>query len=246
MNKIIFNLESNTIKDKIINQPLIMGQSNFYNFEFEFQNNAGDILYNTDWRVSVVFERADSEKTNNLPILLLNNKYKKEVVSWISDVAGELKLSVYLKDTEGNIIQAIPVVMLNVAAGIQPSGDTITNAQYQDIINQLAGVVRTIFIQREETIINYEAENYTDVTYINKINSAELVIPDSVKHGFYHGINFITDGVVDFNIINNSDYPLVIFKYGRLYPNLIFADNNKVNLIIYCDGININLHFVNF
>lgn len=244
MNKIIYNLESNTIEEKIINQPLIMGQKKFYNFEFIFRNNNNEILYNPDWRVSVVFERPDAERTNNLPILLTKNKYIKQITPWISDVAGELKISVYIRDNNGNIIQAVPITSIEVRAGITPSGNTITDAQYQDIINIISDINRTTFVERDVDIINYEMEYYQDVTYINPVNYGEIIIPDNVKHGFYHGVNFVAGMDVDINVVNNSNYPLKIFKHSREYHNLLIKGGSKVNMAFYCDGINVNCHYV--
>lgn len=135
-NIIKLNIDTNQIDEKIINQALVKGQHNYYEFEFHFYKN-GNLYYDENLLFYVVFERADGEKTNKILLLRRGEIYYKKVNEWISDIVGELKISVQILDTQGDVIEAFPLITENVADGLRPSNTTIDEVQYDGILNDI-------------------------------------------------------------------------------------------------------------
>lgn len=92
-----------------------------------------------------------------------------------------------------------------------------------------------------ETEISYTLENNLDKTFkAENIESIELIIPNSVNHGFCCGVNFKSGNTPpSFSIINNSDYPLKMRVYGMDIENYTPTPNRTVAMSIYCDDINV-------
>ena len=92
-----------------------------------------------------------------------------------------------------------------------------------------------------ETEISYTLENNLDKTFkAENIESIELIIPNSVNHGFCCGVNFkVGNTPPNFSIINNSNYPLKLRVYGMDIDNYIPTPNRTVAMSIYCDDINV-------
>ena len=92
-----------------------------------------------------------------------------------------------------------------------------------------------------ETEISYTLENNLDKTFkAENIESIELIIPNSVNHGFCCGVNFkVGNTPPSFSVINNSDYPFKLRIYGMDNTNYIPSPNRTVAMSIYCDDINV-------
>lgn len=92
-----------------------------------------------------------------------------------------------------------------------------------------------------DTEIVYTLENNVDKTFkAENIESIELVIPNSVNHGFCSGVNFkVGDISPSFTITNNSSFPLKMRVYGMEIENYIPSPNRTIAMSIYCDDINV-------
>ena len=92
-----------------------------------------------------------------------------------------------------------------------------------------------------ETEISYTLENNLDKTFkAENIESIELIIPNSVNHGFCSGVNFkVGDISPSFTITNNSSFPLKMRVYGMEIENYIPSPNRTIAMSIYCDDINV-------
>jgi hypothetical protein len=92
-----------------------------------------------------------------------------------------------------------------------------------------------------ETEISYTLENNLDKTFkAENIESMELIIPNSVNHGFCSGVNFkVGDISPSFTITNNSSFPLKMRVYGMEIENYIPSPNRTIAMSIYCDDINV-------
>jgi hypothetical protein len=159
INKLVFDLDSFNLIEKNITQPLVVGQHDFYKFEFEFRQN-NEVINNPLWAVRVLFERPDGEGSNELSVLLNNGKYEKKLSSWVSDIAGDLKISVLVNN------MAFTQVLLPVRAGLTPSGDTITNMQYQALLNNINVVNNALEEHKLDTDNPHDINNkIADYTY---------------------------------------------------------------------------------
>lgn len=93
------------------------------------------------------------------------------------------------------------------------------------------------------TAIEYMLVDNTDKTFkATGITSIKLVVPDTVKHGFYCGVNVRT-GDADCMVqtaINNSDYPLKYMVRGYETTHFTKLAKNSVTIMsFFCDGINL-------
>ena len=57
------------------------------------------------------------------------------MTSWITDIAGELKVYVNLK--ANGVVKSFGIVKLVILDGANPSNDTITEAQYQLLLDNI-------------------------------------------------------------------------------------------------------------
>ena len=245
INKLVFDLDSFNLIEKNITQPLVVGQHDFYKFEFEFRQN-NEVINNPLWAVRVLFERPDGDGSNELSVLLNNGKYEKKLSSWVSDIAGDLKISVLVNN------MAFTQVLLPVRAGLTPSGDTITDMQYQALLNDIRDLMTQIETVRENNItldntnnMAYTLEHSFDTTFLNSIKNVFLTIPSDTSHGYWSGVNFKTsDEVMGLSFINNSPIPLKIMKYNTVISSLDILPNKIYNLTFYCDGMNIYCYYL--
>lgn len=93
------------------------------------------------------------------------------------------------------------------------------------------------------TAIEYELQDNTDKTFTaNGITSLKFIIPESVKHGFYCGVNVQT-GDAECTVqtaTNNSQYPLKYMERGYETAHFTKLAKNSVTLMsFFCDGINL-------
>lgn len=163
-NIIKLNIDTNQIDEKIINQALVKGQHNYYEFEFHFYKN-GNLYYDENLLFYVVFERADGEKTNKILLLRRGEIYYKKVNEWISDIVGELKISVQILDTQGDVIEAFPLITENVADGLRPSNTTIDEVQYDGILNDINVVNNALEEHKLDTDNPHETTAHQVGTY---------------------------------------------------------------------------------
>lgn len=163
-NIIKLNIDTNQIDEKIINQALVKGQHNYYEFEFHFYKN-GNLYYDENLLFYVVFERADGEKTNKILLLRRGEIYYKKVNEWISDIVGELKISVQILDTQGDVIEAFPLITENVADGLRPSNTTIDEVQYDGILNDINEVNNALEEHKLDTDNPHETTAHQVGTY---------------------------------------------------------------------------------
>lgn len=163
-NIIKLNIDTNQIDEKIINQALVKGQHNYYEFEFHFYKN-GNLYYDENLLFHVVFERADGEKTNKILLLRRGEIYYKKVNEWISDIVGELKISVQILDTQGDVIEAFPLITENVADGLRPSNTTIDEVQYDGILNDINVVNNALEEHKLDTDNPHETTAHQVGTY---------------------------------------------------------------------------------
>lgn len=171
-NIIKFDYDNNLILEKIIEQPLVVGQSNFYNFVFQFISG-GNLMWDDEWKVVAIFERPDLEKTNELLLTRSGPFYEKKLTAWISDVEGNLKITVRIKTEDNTVIQAFPIVIFEVEEGLKPSGDTISEAHYDGILsdinevnNKIEGHIADVDNPHDTT--PHKIGTYTDVEIDNK------------------------------------------------------------------------------
>lgn len=84
---------------------------------------------------------------------------------------------------------------------------------------------------------NIIAEHNTDKTLITTPNSLNIIIPATVEHGYYAGVNFKTEnGELTTTFTNESSYELKIINYGMLVSRYDAQDNKTVNMTLFCDG----------
>lgn len=94
------------------------------------------------------------------------------------------------------------------------------------------------------TSILYTIAANKDKTFkASNITSLELTLPSTVYYGYIAGVNFksgTTPPTITF--INNSSYPLKIMQFGASINSYTPARNKSVDLLIYCDDINVYIY----
>lgn len=244
INKLILDLDTFNLRDKDLRQPLVVGQKDFYKFEFIFVRGE-EIITDPNWNVRVIFERPDGEKSNEMVVLLNNqDRYIKKISYWASDVVGELKISILVDDL------AFAIIRVPVRKGLTPSDETITEMQYQALLGDLDALSplleRNIEIENG-TNFSYNLRNFFDATLLNPLTHLFLTLPESIKHGYWAGVNFITDtNFSHLSLINNviSKYPLIIIKYNQILNEIQINPNKIYNLTFYCDGLSVICHYL--
>lgn len=213
-NIIKLNIDTNQIDEKIINQALVKGQHNYYEFEFHFYKN-GNLYYDENLLFYVVFERADGEKTNKILLLRRGEIYYKKVNEWISDIVGELKISVQILDTQGDVIEAFPLITENVADGLRPSNTTIDEVQYDGILNDINEVNNALEEHKLDTDNPHDINNkIADYTYDREtiddkdtqVLSEAKDYADSLEAGFGYEPDLETIILNDEEELKVSDY----------------------------------------
>ena len=97
------------------------------------------------------------------------------------------------------------------------------------------------FLDNTDTTIECLLEDNKDMTYTaENISSMQIAIPNTVKHGFCSGVNFISGEVApNVSFDNNSIYPLKLIQYGLKLDNYSPLKNRTIAMSFYCDGINV-------
>lgn len=90
-----------------------------------------------------------------------------------------------------------------------------------------------------DTNITYTMSDNSETSFIaDDITNLNLIIPSTIKHGWYGAVNFKSSSSAPiFTITNNSSYPLKLYKYG--FPINYFAPipNTMVDMLCYNDGV---------
>lgn len=92
------------------------------------------------------------------------------------------------------------------------------------------------------TIINFAQ----DISYVNNISSLTITLPISSEHGYYGSVNFKTGSgelPIDIINVNEATYPLKIMKYDKRLFLVELSANKTVNIVFYCDGINMYCYY---
>ena len=93
------------------------------------------------------------------------------------------------------------------------------------------------------TNIEFIFNNYYDYTFSSKnIESISATITENVGQGTLFGLNFSATQQINFELINNSRFPIVIWKNGLQKEMEIpeSFENVTVTSVFVCDGIKIN------
>ena len=89
--------------------------------------------------------------------------------------------------------------------------------------------------------------NFFDATLLNPLTHLFLTLPESIKHGYWAGVNFITDANFShLSLINQAidKYPLIIIKYNQILNEIQINPNKIYNLTFYCDGLSVICHYL--
>lgn len=101
--------------------------------------------------------------------------------------------------------------------------------------------VVSVSINSTTKTITHTIVNNSDATYnATNITLIKVILPTTVSHGFYGGINFKSSAsppIVTFQ--NLSTYPLVLMQYGISTSSYSPTANAIVDMTLYCDGINV-------
>ena len=97
------------------------------------------------------------------------------------------------------------------------------------------------FLDNTDTTIECLLEDNKDMTYTaDNISSMQIVIPNTVKHGFCAGVNFKSgDNPPSVNFVNNSNFELKIMVFGLSASSYTPSANRTIMMSIFCDGINV-------
>jgi hypothetical protein len=123
-------------------------------------------------------------------------------------------------------------------APLEPSAVEMLQAQINQIRQQAVGTFQTDDVSQ---IINHTLVNNLDISFIAAgIASANIVIPNTVSHGFIAGINIVSGAIAPtFNLINQSDFPIIIAYRGRVLERYEPKPNTTIVTAFWCDGINV-------
>lgn len=91
------------------------------------------------------------------------------------------------------------------------------------------------------TNITHNVVDNSDKTYkASGITRVAVVIPSTMYHGFYAGVNFKNGATVpQVTFTNNSSLPLKIMQFGVAVASYTPAPNSTTTMSIFCDGINV-------
>jgi hypothetical protein len=127
-------------------------------------------------------------------------------------------------------------------------GDIVARARADEYGNNIAetyvpkdnAFVKYI-VDSTSVVIEHTLVNEQDVTYsADDIESVVLTIPPT-EHGFYSSITFKNTISASLSVVNNSDLPVMYIKNAVAVNVMTLDANTRNNLLIYNDGININI-----
>ena len=133
INKIKYDINTSQLVTIDIPERLVQGQDEKVSLWLDF----GGFSY--QWSVTVIFKRSDGAVSNEILATLTDGLYKVTLGSWFTDIEGSLTLTTRIQ--RPNVpSQAFGVATVPVDAGLSPSVDTITDAQYQALLLALNGL----------------------------------------------------------------------------------------------------------
>lgn len=145
----------------------------------------------TDYNCRLVIERPDGESSNELIATLTDNEFYRYIApSWVTDVAGTVKITTRIKKISDSTIYAQGLVTKSVSEGVLPNEEaTITETQYQallDLIELLYPLDTAASTTSIRPITNKAITNY--VLNLDRVKKALIVGAYGVENYGYLGI----------------------------------------------------------
>lgn len=145
----------------------------------------------TDYNCRLVIERPDGESSNELIATLTDNEFYRYIApSWVTDVAGTVKITTRIKKISDSTIYAQGLVTKSVSEGVLPNEEaTITETQYQallDLIELLYPLDTAASTTSTRPITNKAITNY--VLNLDRVKKALIVGAYGVENYGYLGI----------------------------------------------------------
>lgn len=145
----------------------------------------------TDYNCRLVIERPDGESSNELIAILTDNEFYRYIApSWVTDVAGTVKITTRIKKISDSTIYAQGLVTKSVSEGVLPNEEaTITETQYQallDLIELLYPLDTAASTTSIRPISNKAITNY--VLNLDRVKKALIVGAYGVENYGYLGI----------------------------------------------------------
>lgn len=110
--------------------------------------------------------------------------------------------------------------------------------------DQVGGFTDMIFNQITAKDVMTTLKDGHDVTFTHQdLDSIYVIVPE-IEHGYFSGFNYRTKNKdIPTTIINNSGFPLKIFKYNLQMSSIEMSPNKVVNVSLHCDGINLYMYY---
>lgn len=145
----------------------------------------------TDYNCRLVIERPDGESSNELIAILTDNEFYRYIApSWVTDVAGTVKITTRIKKISDSTIYAQGLVTKSVSEGVLPNEEaTITETQYQallDLMQLLYPLDTTASTTSTRPITNKAITNY--VLNLDRVKKALIVGSYGAENYGYLGV----------------------------------------------------------
>lgn len=110
--------------------------------------------------------------------------------------------------------------------------------------DQVGGFTDNVFNQIDAKDVMITLKDGHDVTFTHQdLDSIYILIPE-LEHGYFSGFNYRTKNKnIPITIINESGFPLKIFKYNLQMSRIEMSPNKVVNVSLHCDGINLYMYY---
>lgn len=145
----------------------------------------------TDYNCRLAIERPDGESSNELIATLTDNEFYRYIApSWVTDVAGTVKITTRIKKISDSTIYAQGLVTKSVSDGVLPNEEaTITETQYQallDLIELLYPLDTAASTTSIRPITNKAITNY--VLNLDRVKKSLIVGSYGAENYGYLGI----------------------------------------------------------
>lgn len=213
-----------------------------------------------EYIAKISFERADGELSPEIAMSYAGNNIAYQFSdAWITAKAGILKCVITL--FQNNIVKKTASFNLNVVSSLKGRAigsaedviiralETRTYALEQGVATLLENGMANVQLYTDvvTTQVDLKLKNYSDYTYKAKnLVSVKVTLGDNVVQGFLAGLNFQADNDgVTFEIINQTDYPIYVWKNGLQVGQIpgSFTDNELLQSVFLCDGLAIHWYF---
>lgn len=195
-------------------ESLVVGDDGGKELQFYFGTGASVGAFVNDATIPLnylgraVFKRADDESSNEIyltPVLGTGGGYFKLILTgWFTDVEGNLEITTRLKVSDGDggyVVDAFSVATLPIEPGVAPTDDTITDAQYNEIMDAVDGIIQGVTdIVYDDTTVRERLDEISEGTF----EFPQLILTDGV------GTTVLTKEYVDGEKTRVDD--LEIFK----------------------------------